>query len=101
MYADFAAYASGKAVVCGGHRRELTKLEEFLPLIRRPPRYVFERYDVDYVLLNLAYTPPRLLLMQADLESTAIWGSVAIYCALTRRAYEDRGESSSENSAIR
>jgi hypothetical protein len=61
MYADFVAYTSGKAVVWGGHSGDLTRLEEFYPVIRRPISYFLEQYHVEYVLLDLAYVAPTVL----------------------------------------
>ena len=79
MYADFVAYAANKAVVWGGHSGDLRKLEEFFPVIRRPLDYFFEKYRVDYLLLDLAYTTPGALQLEYGLELLAAFGPIAVY----------------------
>jgi len=79
MYADFVAYSAGKAVVWGGHSGDLTKLEEFFPVSRRPLSYFFERYNVEYVLLDLAYTTPRELQLEDRVERLAAFGPITVY----------------------
>src|SRR5207302_2404082 len=56
MYADFVAYNAEKSILWGGHSGNLSRLEEFFPVIRRPLGYFFERYAISYVLLDLIYT---------------------------------------------
>jgi hypothetical protein len=79
MYADFVAYAARKAVVWGGHSGDLRKLEEFFPVIRRPLEYFFERYAVDYLVLDLAYTTPRDLRLEDSIERLAAFGPITVY----------------------
>jgi hypothetical protein len=79
MYADFVAHAAAKAVVWGGHSGDLTRFEEFAPVIRRPLDYFFKRYQVDYVLLDLAYTDPRRLQIDDRIEGLQQFGSIAVF----------------------
>jgi hypothetical protein len=79
MYADFVAYAAAKAVVWGGHSGDLTRFDEFAPVIRRPLDYFFKRYQVDYVLLDLAYTDPRRLQIEDRIEALQQFGSIAVF----------------------
>ncbi len=79
MYADFVAFAADKAVVWGGHSGDLTRFEEFAPVIRRPLEYFFERYEVDYLLLDLAYTDPRRLRIEERIESLRDFGSIGVF----------------------
>jgi hypothetical protein len=83
MYADFVAFAAQKAVVWGGHSGDLRKLEEFFPVIRRPLEYFFQRYQVDYVLLDLAYTTPRALRLEDRIEQLAAFGPITVYAVLS------------------
>jgi hypothetical protein len=79
MYADFVAYNAGKAVLWGGHSGDLSRLEEFFPVIRRPLRYFFERYHITYVLLDLLYATPKRLQIDVDTELLEQFGSIGVY----------------------
>lgn len=79
MYADFVAYASGKAVVWGGHSGDLSRLEEFFPVLRKPLPYFFERYAVDYFLLDLAYATPERLKVEGTAAPLSQFGSICVY----------------------
>jgi hypothetical protein len=79
MYADFVAYAADKAVVWGGHSGDLRKLEEFFPVVRKPLAYFFATYDVQYLLLDLAYITPGELHLDDNVESLATFGPIAVY----------------------
>ncbi len=89
MYADFVSFSAEKAVVWGGHSGNLHKLEEFFPVIRRPLSYFLERYCVDYVVLDLAYTTPVQLDLDARLEPAATFGSISVYGVCTGPAVPD------------
>jgi hypothetical protein len=84
MYADFVAYAGDKAVVWGGHSGDLRKLEEFFPVIRRPLAYFFERYEVAYLLLDLAYTTPQELRLEDQVQPLASFGPINVYAVTSR-----------------
>src|SRR5439155_26040756 len=79
MYADFVAYNAGKPVVWGGHSGDLRKFEEFFPVIRKPFRYFLQQYEVDYVLLDLAYTTPSELQADDALVPLRSFGCIAVY----------------------
>jgi uncharacterized membrane protein YvlD (DUF360 family) len=79
MYADFVAYNAGKSVVWGGHSGDLSRLEEFFPVLRRPLSYFFEHYAVDYLLLDLVYTTPERLDVGALAQPLEHFGSIAVY----------------------
>ena len=79
MYADFVAYNAGKPVVWGGHSGDLKKFEEFFPVIRKPLNYFIHQYEVDYVLLDLAYTKPSELQADHALIPLRSFGCMAIY----------------------
>src|SRR5258708_27601504 len=64
MYADYVAYNARKAVVWGGHSGNLTKFEDFYPVLRQPLSYFAERYGVEYLLLDHAFTEPARLGLQ-------------------------------------
>jgi hypothetical protein len=81
MYADYVAYNADKAVVWGGHSGDLRQFEEFYPVLRRPLAYFFERYAVDYVVLDLAYTSPERLGLDDGTEPLAQFGPIAVYLA--------------------
>ncbi|MDQ3808871.1 MAG: hypothetical protein M3336_01120, partial [Chloroflexota bacterium] len=79
MYADFVAYAADKAVVWGGHSGDLTRFEEFSPVIRKPLEYFFERYAVDYLVLDLAYTDPATLRVEGQVDVLREFGAIVVY----------------------
>jgi hypothetical protein len=80
MYADFVAYRANKAVVWGGHSGNLTKFEEFFPVLRKPLEYFIERYRVDYVLLDQKYASPESLGVESsELAPLQNFGSIVIY----------------------
>ena len=79
MYADFVAYKAAKPVVWGGHSGDLKKFEEFFPVIRKPLNYFIHQYEVDYVLLDLAYTKPSDLQADHALIPLRSFGCMAIY----------------------
>src|SRR5207244_5184801 len=66
MYADFVAFNANKAVVWGGHSGNLSKFEEFFPVLRKPLGYFVERYSVDYLVLDHAYVKADRLGIQSD-----------------------------------
>jgi hypothetical protein len=92
MYADFVAYNSGKSVLWGGHSGNLSRFEEFFPVIRRPLEYFFERYSVQYVVLDLVYTTPERLQIESNTELLERFGSIAVFQARTRVAAEREGD---------
>jgi hypothetical protein len=81
MYADYVAYNANKAVVWGGHSGDLRKFEEFYPVLRKPLPYFFERYAVDYLVLDLAYTSPERLGLDDRTEPLAHFGPIGVYLA--------------------
>jgi hypothetical protein len=85
MYADFVAYAAGKAVVWGGHSGDLTRFEEFFPVLRRPLEYFAERYNVDYILLDEGYVRPERLGMEPHVTVLNSFGPFVVY-EFVRRA---------------
>src|SRR5438876_917345 len=68
MYADFVAYAAGKAVVWGGHSGDLSRFEEFFPVLRKPLEYFVRRYAVDYIVLDHTYVSPEQLGIDSNVE---------------------------------
>jgi hypothetical protein len=84
MYADFVAYAAHKAVVWGGHSGDLSKFEEFYPVLRKPLEYFVKRYDVDYVVLDETYVAPERLGVAPMLQPAGRFGAIAVY-ELARR----------------
>jgi hypothetical protein len=79
MYADFIAYNADKAVVWGGHSGDLTRFEEFYPVIRKPPGYFVERYAVDYFVLDEAYVTPERLGVTDSINEVERFGHIAVY----------------------
>lgn len=79
MYADFVSYNAGKAVLWGGHSGDLTKLEDFFPVLRQPISFFFQRYNVDYLLLDLAYTTPEELHSASLVAPVRQFGAIALY----------------------
>src|SRR5262249_30207502 len=79
MYADFIAFNANKSVVWGGHSGDLRKFEEFFPVIRRPLEYFFEKYQVEYVVLDLAYASPRQLRIEDRVDRLAAFGAIGVY----------------------
>jgi hypothetical protein len=80
MYADYVAYAAGKAVVWGGHSGDLTRLEEYYPVVRKPIDYFVRQYEVNYLLLDNAYVAPERLDVP-DASVLARFGSFGVYSA--------------------
>jgi hypothetical protein len=79
MYADFVAYSAQKSVLWGGHSGDLRKFEEFFPVVRKPIDHFVERYHIDYLLVDLAYTTPDLLGLDASTNTLASFGSIVVY----------------------
>jgi hypothetical protein len=79
MYADFVAYNATKRVVWGGHSGDLRKFEEFYPVLRKPLDYFVERYQVDYIVLDLAYVTPARIGLSGSIEAVSQFGPIAIY----------------------
>jgi hypothetical protein len=79
MYADFVAFNADKAVVWGGHSGNLTKFEEFYPVLRKPLEYFVERYQVDYVVLDQAYVRPEQLGIDPSLAPLDRFGPILVY----------------------
>ncbi len=78
MYADYVAYAAGKAVVWGGHSGNLERFEEFFPVLRQPVGYFLHRYRVDYLVVDLAYTTLARIQAQDLVAPLAQYGSIAV-----------------------
>ncbi|MBV9598743.1 MAG: hypothetical protein JOZ87_17995 [Chloroflexi bacterium] len=95
MYADFVTYHSGKGVVWGGHSGDLRRLEEFFPVVRKPLSYFFERYAVDYLLLDLAYTTLATLKLESATEPLNQFGSIALYQVRTASGVGAPGQTAS------
>jgi hypothetical protein len=81
MYADYVAYAADKAVLWGGHSGDLRRLEEFFPVVRRPLEHFIERYSLDYLVLDLAYSTPERLHLEPPAAPIGRFGSIAVYQA--------------------
>lgn len=79
MYADYAAFASGKNVLWGGHSGDLSKLDALYPVIRRPLDELIAEYRLDYVLLDLAYTDPEQLRLTDRMRQVSRHGGFALY----------------------
>jgi hypothetical protein len=79
MYADFVAFNAEKAVVWGGHSGDLTRFEEFFPVLRKPLAYFIERYAVDYVVLDQAYVRPEQLGIDASVAPLDRFGPIVVY----------------------
>jgi hypothetical protein len=79
MYADFVTYNAQKPVVWGGHSGDLSRLEEFFPVIRKPLSYFFERYRVRYVLLDLQYATPERLQIGEATNLLQQFGAIGVY----------------------
>jgi hypothetical protein len=79
MYADFVAFNADKAVVWGGHSGDLSKFEEFFPVLRKPLAYFVERYAVDYVVLDQAYVQPSRLGIDATTVPLDHFGPIVVY----------------------
>jgi hypothetical protein len=79
MYADFVSFDASTAVVWGGHSGDLSRLDEFFPVIRKPLEYFFATYQVDYLVLDLAYTSPERLRVQQAVEPLRQFGKIAVF----------------------
>jgi hypothetical protein len=79
MYADFVTYSSAKPVVWGGHSGNLSRFEEFFPVLRQPLNYFFERYRVAYVLLDHQYTTPERLHIGDTTNLLEQFGLIGVY----------------------
>ncbi len=84
MYADYVAYTAEKAVVWGGHSGDLTRFEEFFPVLRQPLPYFFETYAVDYLVIDHAYTTPAQLKLSDEIQSMTSFGQIGIYAVVQR-----------------
>jgi hypothetical protein len=93
MYADFVTYNAGKPVLWGGHSGNLSRFEEFFPVIRQPLHYFFERYHISYVLLDLVYATPERLKVDMTTALLEQFGSVGIFRVRARSAPEEAGYS--------
>jgi hypothetical protein len=91
MYADFVTYNSGKPVLWGGHSGNLSRLEEFFPVIRRPLDHFFERYRLKYTLLDLVYTTPERLKIDVRTELLEQFGSIAVFQVRSPVAAQESG----------
>jgi hypothetical protein len=78
MYADFIAYEAHKAVLWGGHSGNLRKLDEFYPVVRQPLEYFFQRYALDYLVLDYAYATPSRLRIEERVSLLGQFGRIAV-----------------------
>ncbi|MBV9119494.1 MAG: hypothetical protein JOZ39_02210, partial [Chloroflexi bacterium] len=79
MYADYVSYAGRKAVVWGGHSGNLARLHEFFPVLRKPVAYFFDRYAVDYLVLDRQYALPERLQVSGCTSLLAEFGHIGVY----------------------
>jgi hypothetical protein len=79
MYADFVAFNAEKAVVWGGHSGNLSKFEEFYPVLKKPLAYFVQRYQVDYVVLDQAYVRPEQLGIDPGVTPLDRFGPILVY----------------------
>ena len=79
MYADFVCYNAGKAVVWGGHSGNLSKLEEFFPVLRCPVSYFVRQYQVNYLVLDQAYASLEDVCMQGAVTPLRQFGHIGVY----------------------
>ena len=79
MYADFISYNARKSVVWGGHSGDLTRFEEFYPVLRKPLDYFVERYGLDYLILDHAYVLPERLGITDAVTMLERHGSIGLY----------------------
>jgi hypothetical protein len=86
MYADFVAFNAHKAVVWGGHSGNLTKFEEFYPVLRKPLEYFVETYAVDYLILDQAYVEPERLGLDSSIAPLDRFGPFRVYEVVKRHA---------------
>jgi hypothetical protein len=86
MYADFVAYGADKAVVWGGHSGDLSKFEEFFPVLRKPIDYFVRRYAVDYVVLDETYVLPQRIGIESSITALGRFGTIAVYEFVQRPA---------------
>jgi hypothetical protein len=85
MYADYLAYNADKAVVWGGHSGDLSRFEEFFPVLRQPLSYFFQTYDVDYFVLDEAYATLERLGLTTQVEPLVAYESIVVYAVAQRR----------------
>jgi uncharacterized membrane protein YvlD (DUF360 family) len=93
MYADFVTYNSSKPVLWGGHSGDLSRFEEFFPVIRRPLTYFFARYHIKYALLDLLYTTPTHLNIDTNIDLLEKFGSINIFQVRSLTALESTEQS--------
>ena len=86
MYADFVSYAANKAVVWGGHSGDLSKFDEFYPVLKKPIAYFVDKYAVDYLLLDHAYVTPEALRVMEFVTPLNHFGPIAVYEFVPQRA---------------
>jgi hypothetical protein len=86
MYADFVSYSAQKAVVWGGHSGNLSKFEEFFPVLRKPLNYFVEQYSVDYLVLDQAYVRPEELGVESAVTALDRFGPIHVYEFVRRPA---------------
>jgi hypothetical protein len=79
LYADYICYNAKKSVVWGGHSGHLGKLEEFFPVIRKPLPYFFEKYHVDYLVLDAAYASLDCLRIESLAEPLQSFGNISVF----------------------
>jgi len=79
MYADFVSYNARKAVLWGGHSGDLSRLEEFFPVIRKPISYFVARYKIAYLVIDLEYTTPDRLQLDVNAELLEQFGSICVF----------------------
>jgi len=79
MYADFVSFNAEKAVVWGGHSGDLSRFEEFYPVLRKPLTYFVERYAVDYVVLDQAYVRPERIGIDSSVAPLDRFGPILVY----------------------
>lgn len=88
MYADFLSFASRKKVLWGGHSGDLSKFEALYPVIRRPLDQLIDEYELDYVMLDLAYTSPEQLRLADRLRRISGHGTFVLYATDRQRTQQ-------------
>lgn len=73
------AYHTGRRVLWGAHSAGYKELEAFFPILRHRLEYYFDKYNLNFLVINLGYVVPRFLKLEKNFEHVLSTHRFALY----------------------